>query len=298
MIKNGLAEKAAVDYAEKHLAYYFYNYKDLNDEFGNTGGDYTSAVLNEGRTIYSLGGNQRYAAFALAGWMGAADESAYPYLTNGSIQDPGKSSSDYFASTAHLQNFIFLNYSPENSNHINSFKEAIQKYGSVVIGYYSEKGNQYTIGKSIYCNRKIDANHAVTIVGWDDNYGSNNEFADFENKPSGNGAWIIKNSWGSGKGDGGYYYLSYYDATISDAVAFDYEGAENYDHQYFYDGSTGLNSYGNSGNKYANVFTAEKDSELLKAVSAAFYSTGVNYTVQIYKIRGRIPPPPGLWSVP
>ncbi len=37
-----------------------------------------------------------------------------------------------------------------------------------------------------YCGKGVDSTHAMAIVGWDDNYGPNNE-----------GAWILKNSWGN-----------------------------------------------------------------------------------------------------
>lgn len=37
------------------------------------------------------------------------------------------------------------------------------------------------------------ANHCVTIVGWDDNYPRDN----FANRPSGDGAWLIANSYGT-----------------------------------------------------------------------------------------------------
>lgn len=51
--------------------------------------------------------------------------------------------------------------------------------------------------------------HAVEIVGWDDNYSASN----FKVTPPGNGAWLIKNSWGIGKGSGsGFMWVSYYNA--------------------------------------------------------------------------------------
>ena len=88
------------------------------------------------------------------------------------------------------------------------------------------------------------AGHAVTIVGWDDHY-SRDLFG--ENIPPGDGAFLIKNSFGKKDGDSnvgdqslfrkGYFWLSYYDATIQTPATFTGTLVEdgNYDHLYMND---------------------------------------------------------------
>ena len=50
-------------------------------------------------------------------------------------------------------------------------------------------------GDQAYDSTSALANHAVTIGGWDDNYSVNNFMTG--NRPQNNGAWLVKNSWGS-----------------------------------------------------------------------------------------------------
>ena len=44
-----------------------------------------------------------------------------------------------------------------------------------------------------YCLIAFSTNHEVCIVGWDDNYPKSN----FKTQPSGDGAWLAKNSYGT-----------------------------------------------------------------------------------------------------
>lgn len=62
-------------------------------------------------------------------------------------------------------------------------------------------------------NVNAPVGHAVTIIGWDDNYPVSNFLADHQ--PPAPGAWLIRNSWGADYGLGGYFWLSYYDQTIT-----------------------------------------------------------------------------------
>ena len=79
----------------------------------------------------------------------------------------------------------------------------------------------------------VRENHAVCIVGYDDTYPASNFMQGHQ--PPGDGAFIVKNSWGAldalkdtdrgsfgGAITNGYFYLSYYDKSIKSPEAFDF----------------------------------------------------------------------------
>jgi hypothetical protein len=76
-------------------------------------------------------------------------------------------------------------------------KQALMEYGPVSSAIYTGFAFQsYTEGVfNISESGSAIVNHAVTIVGWDDNLGG--------------GSWIIRNSWGTGWGENGYMYITY-----------------------------------------------------------------------------------------
>ncbi len=58
--------------------------------------------------------------------------------------------------------------------------------------------------------------HAMTIVGWDDNYSKDNFNSGM--RPKKDGAYIAVNSWGPERGDNGYYYISYEDRYVEEDI--------------------------------------------------------------------------------
>lgn len=175
------------------------------------------------------------------------------------------------------------NVSIENSYKIKTtlinIKESIIKYGSVMISFYYNK-DYYNKNKASYnliqTNNK-EFSHAVTIVGWDDNYSKNN----FKYKPQKNGAWLVKNSWGTNWGNKGYFRISYeclnlseyfyiYDATIN----------KKYNNRYEYD-STYTKSIYQNVTYQINTFTAE-DNEVLSEVMFHTLEENCNYKVYCY----------------
>ena len=132
----------------------------------------------------------------------------------------------------------------------------------------------------------LSPNHAVTIVGWNDSYPASN----FASRPPGAGAFIVKNSWGTGWGQQGFFYVSYYDtqfATNSQPpTVFTAEPTTNYNVNYQYDPLGWVTSVGRPNTIFpsntawgANVFTATSNQQL-SAVS--FYAGSLNTQYQVY----------------
>ena len=71
-----------------------------------------------------------------------------------------------------------------------------------------------------YTYDPLSPNHAVCIVGWDDNFSLENFPERY--RPPADGAWIAKNSWGKDWGTDGYFYLSYYDMNLATPQTYSY----------------------------------------------------------------------------
>ena len=228
------------------------------------------------------------------GWQlttnkGGYDDMGVGYLVSwlGAIQEDLETFSDWSVlspvlnSTIHVQNIIYLTRSDYTDN--DAIKEALIKYGAVATGvYYSVS---YMKSNNYYYPGTTGPNHAVTIVGWDDNYSRSN----FKTSPPGDGAWICKNSWGETWGNNGYFYVSYYDTKCARLGDYDkstytiiLNDTVHYDKNYQYD-IIGITDYLITGKDtvwYKNTFNATGN-ELLNAFSTYFNATS-EWTAQIY----------------
>ena len=161
---------------------------------------------------------------------------------------------EFFNSGNSLSNDEVLQIRSEIKNHI-------MKYGgiSALIFFSYSNYNDSTFAYNNSENRSTS--HAVTIIGWDDNYSKEN----FKNKPTSDGAYIVLNTWGTSFGNNGVFYISYEDALIERYLS-GVKSVSDIDYDKIYQHDTNK-IYGWIKCRYsANVFTAEEDAFLTEIV--------------------------------
>jgi len=240
------------------------------------------------------GGNGLMATAYLARWDGPVYETDDPYGYPGA-------SSGAETRQRHVQNVIILppRSSPTDNDNI---KYAVTNYGAVSTSMYMDYLTYYNgTYYSYYYAGSEYSNHGVAIVGWNDNFSRHH----FNTTPPGDGAFIVKNSWGTSFGESGYFYVSYYDLIGADWLSFAFNNAElvtNYSSKYEYDplglvGETtpaylktqlagaGVPSFitdtiYTDRIRFANIFTATDDQNIT-AVSFYALNLPMDYTITV-----------------
>lgn len=194
-------------------------------------------------------------------------------------------------------------YKGVDKDAMSAVKRALMSEGAVVLELYS--GWNVAPGDTAYYNSENAAqyvwnaemySHIAAIVGWDDTYPAENFDNGFNMTPPADGAWIIKDSYGtstderyalySGLDGTGYRYVSYYDQSLrrtAQLVAGDSRDADDVVLQHDLLGTSPFSDalLTDSAAKTASVFTAGEDM-YLEATTASSVTADADVTVEVY----------------
>ena len=197
--KNAGKTAKEYDFSEEHMAY---STQDSSFKDGKANKIGLHKNVNEGSSIIAI---QEY----FSNGMGIVNEEDYPFDNSTGNIDISKLNQPIAATV--LDTFAFPQLSIKSTSEfstdkisdlIKEMKTYIKKYGGITATlatgganknkYINWSNNSLNNPENISLN---SLDHAVCIIGWDDNYSKDNFNTNY--KPQNNGAWIVKNSWGN-----------------------------------------------------------------------------------------------------
>ncbi len=328
-VANSLSSSATADFSPFQTAYFAYDAlssdktKLQGTEVSQAGeGIYWSNSLYKAIYALNIGGTTKQASSEFFSGVGVSKATDIPfpeislstgYLLSSLTQEQRRCALARLTKWSWLGSLINTTYDSStqttkyvstNKTVLNNIKTEISKGNAVEISYCgdaSDGSHEKYIdqdNKAQYTYEYQGSNHAVCVVGYDDTYPKTNFIEGHQ--PYSDGAFIVKNSWGSGWGKEGYFYLSYYDQSVSDAATYTYDTSsydgdnvdpkkeivDQYDYisaEDIYD--VGINgALGNYAQWYSNVYTASQEQKL-HSIGTYYCSNGQTLSYKVYKLK-------------
>nr|MCR4744506.1 C1 family peptidase [Lachnospiraceae bacterium] len=247
-----------VDLSEKQFA--FSRFADAQDAKGNLiKKDYRSLTVTQGeKGAWSQdGSNQMQSAVAASAGQGFVSEdgsadtefqfikNAYKLMT----EEPDVADSYLMKSDYYLTDMKWIALKNGENVESDALKTMLMNYGPTVISFFaggsSDRNSDSEHNYFCCASDHNDINHLVLLVGWDDSF-DHSKFPNAKN----DGAWIIKNSWGTD-----YDYISYDEGSLHS----DYASAGVY--------QVSKNEDSISDKVYENIYQYDKESTHYKKYS-------------------------------
>ena len=181
-VKQGLAEPGTTLYSAPMFARAVY-----------TGNEYR--IVDQPSLWYRYAGNVGHALMAASVGKGLMFNERYP-----DVDSAGAVSGDkIYDVDGIVSEFRIFDIWENSAQKVSKIKEWVYEFGAVSVSAFigSYDSVRKLASTDTWDSTKIA--HAILIVGWDDT----------KSTDTGTGAFLVKNTWGTSWGDGGYAYISY-----------------------------------------------------------------------------------------
>ena len=327
---NGLGVPAGetndkVNFSEKYIAWYMFHgiTKDdaakgkVRSSQAGEGFDISEAEKDNEMSAYFIGGPFVQSANLFGSGFGPVDESTeikgelpYAYNDEASVEWALPLNAEYRSvpAAAVFRDSRVLpcpaSFDAKGSYHlneegINAIKQEVFQGHGVVLALNAAHAGFNNKNRAVYDSSDEGPNHAVVVIGYDDDYPKENftrtksdGTAVEGSTPPANGALIIKNSWGKKTFDDdiddGYFYISYYDHSLLSAMSYVFDNSGEKPAALHYDQYDlmmtqwyGATEYKDE-TKMANIFDAEEDAALCR-IEYRTAAPGAEVAYEVYK---------------